>query len=201
MTTLRLMQAEEDSSPTLDRPKPEASVNMATLVARMKANDQLALEALYDDTVTRVYGFALTFVNSPADAEEITEDVYFRAWRDADRFDAERGSVMTWLLIMCRSIALDRLRAAGRGERTKRAIRDESSTDGQIDSDLSWAADGSRLHDAMKLLSRDQAQVLQLAYFRGYSHSEIATRLDMSLGTVKTHIRRTIELLRRQLAP
>lgn len=190
-------EAEADKSDLPSQPGPE----LEHLVLQMQAEDQLALEALYEATVSRVYRFALAFVHSPADAEEVTEDVYFRAWRDAARFNSERGTVMSWLLTMCRSMALDRLRANGRGERTKQAISAETQANTEIytDIDLSWAADGSRLHEAIKELSAEQSQVLQLAYFGGYSHSEIAVRLDMKLGTVKTHIRRTVQQLRRQL--
>jgi len=85
---------------------------LAPLVAGMKRRDESALGALYDEMIGRVYGFALRIVGRPSAAEEIAADVFHQAWREAERYDANRAKVTTWLLMMCRSRALDWLRAA-----------------------------------------------------------------------------------------
>lgn len=189
------------------RPSPDSSVDeqqrLCALVARMAKADEAALGELYDAAIGRVYGFALRIVNHVGTAEEIASDVFLQAWRDAGRYDASRSRVLTWLLMMCRSRALDRLRAREANEvlhDDPETLVAETSAEGGGPADLLEATQTSHaLHAAIATLQPMQRQMLGLAFFRGLSHQEIADHMDLPLGTVKSHIRRAVEALRTQL--
>lgn len=165
--------------------------------------DQLALAKLYDLTVSRVYSVALRIVRHAHLAEEVVSDVYLQVWRDAARYDAQRGRVLGWLLIISRSRALDILRrqdeAFSHPEPYDLVAEPESSEKTAHDL-LAAAQDGTALRKAMDALTPIQRQLLSLAFFRGLSHAEIVEHSGIPLGTVKTLIRRALAVLRAQLA-
>ena len=171
-------------------------------VERAAAGDPDALARLYDGTVSLVYGLALRIVRDAGAAEEITEDVYMQVWRQAARYDPERGSVVRWLLTVTRSRAIDRLRA-GALQREHLAPLDAAGDVLDTEPGPEHAAtEGERrslVRAALARLSADQREAIELAYFRGLSHSEIATRLGAPLGTVKTRIRLGMDRLRTSL--
>jgi RNA polymerase sigma-70 factor (ECF subfamily) len=171
-------------------------------VERAAAGDADALARLYDGTASLVYGLALRILRDSGGAEEITEDVYVQVWRQAARYDQARGSVVRWLLTVARSRAIDRLRA-GASQREHHAPLEEAAhvldtTPGPEHA----ATEGERRHvvrAALARLSFDQREAIELAYFSGMSHTEIASRLGAPLGTVKTRIRLGMEHLRASL--
>ncbi|HEY6510695.1 MAG TPA: sigma-70 family RNA polymerase sigma factor [Burkholderiaceae bacterium] len=173
---------------------------LAGLIARIERRDARALEALYEMAGTRIYNFAHRFMRSHALTEEVVEDTFWQAWRQAPRFDHQRGRVMTWLLAMARSRAIDTLRREQRFIGEPLATTDE---DAQVDErahDLLEAARGaSRLHGALAALEPRGRQLLALAFFRGLTHEEIAAHTTMPLGSVKSVIRRALLQLREQL--
>lgn len=173
------------------------------LVAGMARDEQAALGDLYDATVSRVYGLALRVTRSPSAAEDVVAEVYHQAWRDARRFDPERGAVLTWLLTICRSRAIDNLRRRDEAEshpepETLAAMEPADTADPP--GLLSVYETNTALHAALAALSAVQRQMIALAYFRGLSHQEIADHCDMPLGTVKTHLRKALERLKAVLA-
>ena len=174
----------------------------ALQVERAAAGDADALARLYDGTVRLVYGLALRILRDTGGAEEITEDVYMQVWRQAARYDPARGSVVRWLLTVTRSRAIDRLRA-GASQREHHAPLDEAGDVLDTAPGPEHAAtEGERrtlVRAALARLSDDQREAIELAYFRGMSHSEIATRLGAPLGTVKTRIRLGMDRLRTSL--
>jgi len=174
------------------------------LVAGMAARDEAALAAFYDATVARAYGMALRVTRNAALAEEVVADAYHQAWREAARYDGDRSRPLTWLLMICRSRALDALRArdpavAHAEPETLVAEGDQAcATDPQ---DLVAAIEASdALHAALARLTAAQRQMLALAFFRGCSHQEIAVQTSLPLGTVKSQIRRALVALRQKLA-
>jgi len=173
---------------------------LAGLIARIEQRDTRALEALYEMAGARIYNFAHRFMRSHALTEEVVEDTFWQAWRQAPRFDHRRGRVMTWLLAMARSRAIDALRREQRFAGGPLATTDE---DAQVDErahDLLEAARGaSRLHGALAALEPRGRQLLALAFFRGLTHEEIALHTTMPLGSVKSVIRRSLLQLREQL--
>jgi RNA polymerase sigma-70 factor (ECF subfamily) len=157
---------------------------------RIAAGDPSALSALYDHSSGVIFGLALRVLGSEADAEEVAIDVYAQVWRTAGSYDPLRGSVMSWLSTIARSRAIDRLRslrAAGRSQPLEEAepLLTETDSEGAALRRL----DLKRAHAAVAGLPEDQRRAVALAYFSGMSHSEIASRLDVPVGTVKTRIR------------
>lgn len=178
---------------------------LAGWMVRIADRDERALADFYDATLSRVYGLVLRIVRRPAWAEEVVEDTFFQVWRQAPRFDPERGRAMTWLLGMARSRAIDALRREARfrhepladdGDDAAEAI----DTDAPPADDLLAAAEGhAALHRALMTLNAQPRQLVALAFFRGLSHEEIASQTALPLGTVKSQIRRAMLALRKAL--
>jgi RNA polymerase sigma factor (sigma-70 family) len=156
--------------------------------------DEQAFSALYDATASKVYGLALRITGQSALAEEVVSEAYAQAWRQADRYDADRGKVTTWLLTICRSRALDALRR----EAVTDDIDDHDMADPAIgpDSLVEHSDTSAVLQQALQQLEANQRQLLALAFFRGMSHSELADFTAMPLGTVKTLMRKGLAELR-----
>lgn len=189
------------------RPDRQASSGIessrAALLRRLAAGDRQAMAELYDQTSPMVYGLALRILADPAAAEDVMIEVYTQLWRQVADYDARRGSPSAWLLTMTRSRAIDALRARGRqpaGESLESAAATAAEAPGP--EALSVAAQRHRfVHGALAQLSAELRQLIELAYFGGLSHSEIAAALGQPLGTVKTRIRTAMTQLRALLAP
>jgi RNA polymerase sigma-70 factor (ECF subfamily) len=170
---------------------------------RVAEGDQAALGEVYDRHGRLLYSLALRILGDPSDAEDIVQEVFTQAWRNARRYDAARGTVLGWLLTLTRSRAIDRLR--GRKVRPE-ATRDETVlgtiADGArpADEQLAWAGRASEIRAAVHGLSVLQRVAIELAFYEGLTHAEIADRLELPLGTVKTRIRQGLLRLRDRLA-
>jgi len=180
------------------------------LVARVAAGDEAALSELYDRFAPTLFSVAFRVSGERADAEEIVLDSFAQAWRDAKRFREERGSVIAWLTMICRSRALDLVRARRRRER----LADQASVGsseareapamGQpksADQEIEQSERCRMVALALGELPDPQRRALELAYFEGLSQSEIAERLGEPLGTVKTRVRAAMQKLRDALRP
>ncbi len=169
------------------------------LVERIAHGDSCALATLYDATSSLILGLALRILGDRSIAEEVTADVYAQVWRGARRYDAARGPVIAWLLVLTRSRAIDRRRALG-SQHTVVAPLDEALDVPEVlpepDVAVAIARRRRRVQCALARLSAEQRTALELAYFHGLSHGEIATRLGVPLGTVKNRIRRGLDRLR-----
>ncbi len=171
-------------------------------IAAVVVHDERALSALYDATVSRVYGMILRIVRRPSMAEEVVEDTYFQVWRQAVRFDPARGRAMTWLLSMARSRAIDALRREHRfqNESTELDLMPEPVDPRPAADELLDAARGhADLHRALMMLNAQPRQLVAMAFFNGLSHEEIASQTALPLGTVKSQIRRALLTLRQAL--
>jgi RNA polymerase sigma-70 factor, ECF subfamily len=177
-----------------------AEVALEPLVARMQAGDQAALGELYDLTIGKVYALALAILRVREDAEEIACDTYGQVWQQAARFDASRATVMGWLLMMCRSRALDRLRqqrARGGGSHVDLdAAAELCAADETAEEFLGRFQEGSLVRAALERLTPERQRLVQLAFLEGLTHAEIAERTGLPLGTVKSHVRRALLELR-----
>ncbi|MFO1326658.1 MAG: sigma-70 family RNA polymerase sigma factor [Rubrivivax sp.] len=166
-------------------------------------HDERALSALYDATVSRVYGIVRCVVRNAALAEEVVEDTFFQVWRQAVRYDPSRGRALTWLLGMARSRAIDALRRESRFQ--AESLDDENAPERADtasppgDELLELARCHADLHRALMQLQAQPRQLVALAFFRGLSHEEIATQTALPLGTVKSQIRRALITLRQML--
>lgn len=172
---------------------------LAEFVGRLSVGDEQALKMLYEQTVSRVYALVESILSNASDSEEIVEDVYLYVWRGADTFNAEKGNVMAWLLTIARSRAIDRLRSRQRQNKVNEALMVQPRIDCE-ELDPLRVLDHTRARACLDALPEVQKQILMLVYFRGFTQTEIAEQLSMSLGTVKTHIRRTLIALREALA-
>lgn len=174
------------------------------LVERMRAGDEAALGALYDRYELVVRTQVLRIVERPMDAEEVVEEVFWQAWRQADRFDASRGEVGAWLRTIARSRSLDRARALKRSGELE--LEDDDGADQEAPGDADGtdsAVEAERFELVQRALSElppEQRQALEMAYYEGMSQSEIAGRSGAPLGTVKTRMRLAIQKLRGTLA-
>jgi len=171
-------------------PRPgDVRENHTELVRRIAAGDAAALSELYDLSSRYVFGICLKVLRNSADAEEVTLDVYTQAWRQAARFDADRGEPLAWLLMLARSRAIDRLRARSgvrRHEEDIEKVRDFASPLIDPESGSALAERASTVRAALAGLPAEQREVIELAYFQGLTHTEIAERLAQPLGTAKS---------------
>ncbi|HEX4948847.1 MAG TPA: sigma-70 family RNA polymerase sigma factor [Blastocatellia bacterium] len=178
-------------------------VDEVTLIERLRAHDQTALDAVYQRYSSVVYAIALRIVGQPADAEDVVVDSFWQVWQQADSYDATRGQLRTWIVTIARSRALDRLRGLRRSPLMGAEEVDVAGRDVVADDDpeqAAWLAQkASIVRTAMAALPREQRQALELAYYIGLSQSEIAERLGEPLGTIKTRIRLGMMKLREQL--
>ncbi len=171
-----------------------------TLIRAMASGDEQALGTLYDLTLSRVYAVALRILNEPALAEETVTDVYFAAWKNAGAYRSDRGSALSWLLMQCRSRALDAYRHRAGMQRKADAAANEADVEVNEPEDiLTCLQDGNAVHELLAALPFDDRQLITLAFFRDFSHAEIAACTGQPLGTVKSRIRRTLAALGNQL--
>ena len=177
----------------------------ATLVQWIAKAETGALEELYDRYNRLVFSVALAILSDSSIAEEVTLDVFVRVWKGASTYHQERAKVSTWLAAITRYHAIDVLR----GQRTKldqkslylndlpwQKESDLPNPQEDMENDMQWA----RIRRAVDELPADQREALLLAYFKGYSHRQIAELLDQPLGTIKTRIRLAMQKLRELLS-
>jgi RNA polymerase sigma-70 factor (ECF subfamily) len=179
------------------------SEDWAALIGRAAAHDPEALAALYDGTSHLAYGLVLRIVGDPSAAEEVTGDVYLQVWRQAARYDPSRGAPLAWLLTLARSRAIDRRRSTGSGlgaAEPLTAAGDVASRSPGPEEASVLAERRRMVRGALGRLAADQRRAIELAYFSGLTHGEIASALDEPLGTVKTRIRLGMIRLREMLA-
>jgi RNA polymerase sigma-70 factor (ECF subfamily) len=170
----------------------------------MAAGDEQAFGALYDRRHALVHGVVLRIVRRREDVEDVVEETFWQAWRQAGRFEPSRGAVQTWLLTIARSRALDRVRSLSR-------LREEplDAADGGVAAQQAMAGDPGMDAEASERrtivlaaladLPPEQREALELGYFSGLSQSEIAERTGQPLGTVKTRMRLAMQKLRGRL--
>lgn len=173
----------------------------ARLLHAIAGEDQQALAMLYRRRGDLVYSFLLRILGNSAEAQEVLQDTFVRLWRRAKDFDASRSSATAWLLMFSRGLALDRLRARTRREAAYSAYGREIASLEKTDVSAAHRLEFDELsgicRDAVNRLPPVQSEALQLAFFRGWTHEEIARAQGEALGTVKARIRRGLLSLRK----
>ena len=172
-------------------------------LARMARGDHDGLAELYDRHARPIYSLALRILQDPSDAEDVVQEVFSQAWQQAERYDPSRGAVAAWLLTVGRSRAIDRLRARrARPENLmdERAVLNVVDLGQTPDQQILSAEQIARVRAALGELPVLQRVAIELAYYEGLTHAEIAARLEQPLGTVKTRIRLALMKLRDTLA-
>jgi len=181
-----------ESPPTLD---------LAELIAGMSKGNEQALEQLYDATVSKLYALARAILRNVEDAEEVVCATYAYAWANAAEYDDHRGNALGWLLMLCRSRALDVLR-----QRRANVISSElapiegvAAEDPQPDDLFASLQQLSRVRAALAELTPERRRLISLAFLQDLSHQQIAQATGLALGTVKSHLRRALAQLRDHL--
>ncbi len=174
-----------------------SSVTDEQLVARVREGDRNAFALLYDRHADVCFGVAMRIVRDRNDAEEVMQEAWLYAWRNLHRYDPTRCRVGTWLVMVVRSRALDRARAMKSRVKHERPNDVLDTPDARaMPDDQAYRSQVSRhIRDAMAALSPDQRAALDLAFFEGLSHAQVAERLSTPLGTVKSRIRDGLRLL------
>lgn len=177
------------------------------LLQRIVARDTAALAELYDRHSRLLFGLILRIVRDRAEAEEILQDVFVRVWTRAALFDARLGGPIAWLVRIARNGAIDRLRAqrsrdAAGGPALDESLANRTASATDIRNPETVVLDAERretVNDALVLLPTEQRRLIEAAFFEGYTHSELAARFGLPLGTVKTRIRAGIVAMRQRL--
>jgi RNA polymerase sigma-70 factor, ECF subfamily len=170
----------------------------------MCKGDTQALAKLYDETASVVFGLALRVISDRADAEETVLDIYQQLWNARHTFDANRGTVWGWMVTMTRNRAIDRLRASA-SRRGKEAPLDAGwetpCGNPAPEQETIFQQERKLIQEALARLAPEQRQAIELSFFRGLTHMEVADTLGVPLGTIKTRIRTGMRRLRETLAP
>jgi len=163
-------------------------------LARIPAGDRTALQTVYRLTSAKLFGVCLRILNERSEAEDVLQDVYVTIWRKAGDFDASRGSPMTWLIAIARNRAIDRLRATRVARRMEPIDAAAEVPDGGSAADglLEMSQDEARLHGCLDTLAAQEKAALRGAFFDGNTYEELATRMSVPLGTMKSWIRRAM---------
>lgn len=172
------------------------------IVRRMVAGEPEALAELYDRFAPLVLAVARRTLGAAGDAEEVLQEAFLQAWNQAERYDAGRSSVSTWLVLIARTRALDRLRSRGARERTAAAAAAEPpppDTSSRLDEHVLHRERRRRVKEVLAAIPEEQRRVLELAFYEGLSQSEISTRTGTPLGTVKTRALLGMKKLREAL--
>lgn len=172
-------------------PEGPARIDLERLLTQSATGDETSFAKLYDAVSSRLYGLVRRVVRDPAQSEEVAQEVFLDIWRHSARFDPSRGSALSWMMTIAHRKAVDRVRSA----ESSRHRDDSYGTSNQdVDHDSTAEAvverlDAERVHQALATLTAPQRRALELAYLGGYTHTEVATMLDIPLGTAKTRIR------------
>ena len=167
------------------------------LVARIRAGDQQAMSELYDRYGKVVYAVALRVLQDASGAEDVLQDVFLQLWRKPDAFDASRGSLAAWLAVIARHRAIDRVRKR-RPETDIEECVIASGPDLRDETERTLVIE--KVRGVLAEMNSDQRAALELAFFQGLTHTEIAEKTGEPLGTIKTRIRTGLQQLRARLA-
>jgi RNA polymerase sigma-70 factor, ECF subfamily len=186
---------------TSEQGQERAQATVDELLSLVAAGDQRAFAQLYDLTAARVLGLVRRVLRDPAQSEEVAQEVFLEIWQNATKFDQGRGSAMTWIMTMTHRRAVDRVRSAqsSRDRDTKVGIRDFTPDFDNVAESVEVTMEHERVKIAMGRLTDLQRQAVTLAYYGGYSHTEVAEMLHIPVGTIKTRLRDGMIRLRDEL--
>jgi RNA polymerase sigma-70 factor, ECF subfamily len=181
---------------------PDSETDLVNCLTRVGAGDRAAFGRLYDRSAGQLFALALGICRRRALAEEVLQEGYVRIWRHAPQYDPTRGDPMAWLATIVRRLAIDALRRAGNESPLEPGhASDVADPDPDPLVHAMRTQEARTIHRCLDELEARQRSCILLAYFRGCSHSEVGARLGLPLGTVKSHIRRGLQRLKRCIGP
>lgn len=174
---------------------------MNAVLLRVATGDQRAFSELYDLIAARMLGLVRHVLKDHAQSEEVVQEVLIEVWQTASRFDPNKGKAVTWMLTMAHRRAIDRVRTAqsSRNRDTRIGIRDLDREYDSVAESVEIRIEHDRVEKALSRLTELQRQAVELAYYGGYSHSEVSEMLGVPMGTVKTRLRDGMMRLRDEL--
>jgi RNA polymerase sigma-70 factor, ECF subfamily len=173
------------------------------LVHVIRGGDAAAFGVLYDRHATAAFSLAFRMTGSRPAAEDVVQEAFLSLWRSNARYDRARGSVRTWILGIVHNRAIDALRRSGPHDRRRASdegIAERFEAPERTEVEVARRAEANEVRDALETLPADQSQVIELAYFGGFTHTEIADMLDTPIGTVKGRMRLGLQKMRGQLS-
>ncbi|MVN90834.1 RNA polymerase sigma factor [Mucilaginibacter aquatilis] len=167
------------------------------LVSALQRHDKIGAEALYDMYSAALYGVIVRIVNDTSTAEDVLQETFVKIWHSAASYSAEKGRLFTWIVNIARNLAIDKIRS--KDFRNQFKNQELENNVGYIDQNNSTVYKPELLgvKDLINTLRPEQKSVLDLIYFKGYTHTEAADELGMPLGTIKTRLRMAIQQLRK----
>jgi RNA polymerase sigma-70 factor, ECF subfamily len=172
------------------------------LMQLVRKGDSAAFEVVYERHATAAFSLAYRMVGSRNAAEDVVQEAFLSLWRSGTRYDRDRGSVRTWILGIVHNRAIDGLRRSLRHDRRRagdEGIEERFEAKERTEVEAGRHEEAREVHEALRSLPDEQCKVIELAYFGGFSHSEIASMLDTPIGTVKGRMRLGLEKMRGQL--
>jgi len=196
---LGIVPRETDSS--RDHESTQLPPSKEELLGRVALGDQKAFAALYDEISPRVFGLIRRLLVDHSQSEEVTQEVFLEIWQNATRYEPTKGGASTWILTMAHRRAVDRIRSsqAGRDRDLKIGVRDFVAEYDNVSDAVEITMEHERVKVAMAQLTELQRQAVTLAYYGGFSHSEVSAMLKVPIGTVKTRLRDGMIRLRDEL--
>ncbi len=173
------------------------SLSEDDLVRALKGQETIAIQALYDMYSAALLGVISRIIQQPEIAEDLLQETFIKIWNSADNYDSSKGRLFTWMINLARNLAIDKLRS--KDFRNANKNQDIENNVDFIDSQkkITFNADTLGLRDMVTALKPEFNDVLDMVYFKGYTHVEAAEELNLPLGTVKTRIRMAIMELRK----
>jgi RNA polymerase sigma-70 factor (ECF subfamily) len=195
---LELVTSDSSKDTNVDDVIPLTLNDLLGLVAE---GDEGAFGQLYDQSSGRVFGLVRRLLKDSAQSEEVTQEIFLEVWQNAKRYDPNKGSATTWILTMAHRRAVDRIRSSQstRDRDQKIGLRDLETEYDSVSESVEIKVEHERVGEALKRLTELQRQAVTLAYYGGYSHSEVAEMLKVPIGTVKTRLRDGMIRLRDEL--
>jgi RNA polymerase sigma-70 factor, ECF subfamily len=195
---LRLVSSDLEKEPDMDDAVPS---DLNDLLARVAEGDKSAFGELYDRSASRVLGLVRRLLRDSAQSEEVTQEIFLEVWQNARRYDPAKGNAITWIMTMSHRRAVDRIRSSQstRVRDAKIGLRDLETEYDSVSESVEIRVENERVGQALLRLTELQRQAVTLAYYGGYSHSEVAELLKVPIGTVKTRLRDGMIRLRDEL--
>jgi RNA polymerase sigma-70 factor, ECF subfamily len=188
--------SQEPGSRARPAPATPAGTDLAGQIALVARGETTAFDAVFEQIGPSVFGVVKRVIRDPAQSEEVTQDVLLEVWRNASKFDADRGSATAWVMMLAHRRAVDRVRSVqAESERERRTAAADIPYDEVIEA-VESSLERERVRRCLNSLTEVQRESVTLAYYRGYTYGQVASLLGVPTGTVKTRMRDALIRLR-----